>query len=292
MALALALLGLAVRVPDPEPGTWSWIAGKAVQALIGGLLVGFLEETFFRGALFAAIRRRDGLAPAVLWSSALYALLHLLKPGALPPGVPFDWAGSWAMLTGVFLDVFQWRHLDTALALMMVGVFLALVEGHRPHRLVHRPARGLGLRDPVHPAAHRWRSRLGPRLPDRGLRRDHRLAVARVDRSPVRGLLALEQTPGGARGGRIGLKADLSEAGRGGTGHRFSNGASRSAPTCGGLQPVPLRSQRRMSARWRGLTGRSSGQSQAHLDPSVGLQQAREPGLGHQGIAVDAHEQV
>jgi len=133
LGLALALLGLAVRVPDPEPGSWSWIAGTAAQALIGGLLVGFLEETFFRGAVFAAIRRRGGLAPAVLWSSALYAVLHLLKPGALPPGVPFDWAGSWAMFTGVFLDVFQWRHLDTALALMMVGIFLALVREGTGH---------------------------------------------------------------------------------------------------------------------------------------------------------------
>ena len=40
LALVVALLGLAVRVRDQEPGAWSWIAGTAVQALIGGLLVG------------------------------------------------------------------------------------------------------------------------------------------------------------------------------------------------------------------------------------------------------------
>ena len=134
LGLALAaLLGLGVRVPVPDPGPWSWIAGKAVAALIGGLLVGVLEETFFRGALFAAIRRREGLAPAVLWSSALYAVLHLMKPGALPPGIPFDWLGSWAMFKGVFLDAFQWRHLDTALALLVVGIFLALVRERTGH---------------------------------------------------------------------------------------------------------------------------------------------------------------
>ena len=133
LGLLLALLGLGVRVPDPAPGPWSWIAGKAVQALIGGLVIGVLEETFFRGALFAAIRRREGVVPAVLWSSALYAVLHLLKPGALPPDIPFNWLGSWTMFQGVFLDAFQWRHLDTALALLMVGIFLALVRERTGH---------------------------------------------------------------------------------------------------------------------------------------------------------------
>ncbi|MGE5155725.1 MAG: lysostaphin resistance A-like protein [Bdellovibrio bacteriovorus] len=133
LGLALALLGLGVRVPDPDPGTWSWVARKAALALVGGLMIGILEETFFRGALYTAIRRREGLVPAVLWSSGLYAVLHLMKPGALPTGVPFDWSGGWTMLQGVFLDALQWRHLDTALALGMVGVFLALVRERTGH---------------------------------------------------------------------------------------------------------------------------------------------------------------
>lgn len=133
LGLVLALLGLGVRVPDPEPGSWSWAAAKALQALLGGLLIGIIEETFFRGALFAAIRRREGLAPAVLWSSALYAVVHVMKPGALPPEVTFGWAGSWTMLQGVFLDAFQWRRLDTILALLMVGIFLALVRERTGH---------------------------------------------------------------------------------------------------------------------------------------------------------------
>lgn len=128
LALVLALLGLGVRVPDPQPWAWSWLLAKALQALLSGFLIAFLEETFFRGALYSALRRRNGLVPAILWSSGLYAVLHLMKPGALPPGVPFDWAGAWAMFQGVFLDVFQWRNLDTVLALMMVGVFLALIR--------------------------------------------------------------------------------------------------------------------------------------------------------------------
>jgi uncharacterized protein len=133
MGLVLVLLGLGVRVPDPDPGSWSWIAAKTTQALLGGLLIGVIEETFFRGALFVAIRRREGLASAVLWSSALYAVLHVMKPGALPPEASFGWGGSWTMFQGVFLDAFQWRHLDTILALLMVGIFLALVRERTGH---------------------------------------------------------------------------------------------------------------------------------------------------------------
>lgn len=132
--LVLALVALEVRFPLP----WSAalvirLLEKAVAALIGGLLIGVLEELFFRGALFSAIRRHGGLAPAVIGSAALYALVHFLKPGALPPGVAFDAAGAWQMFIGVFSGLFEWRHLDSLVALFVAGVFLALVRERTGH---------------------------------------------------------------------------------------------------------------------------------------------------------------
>jgi membrane protease YdiL (CAAX protease family) len=133
VALALALLGLGVRVPDQDPDTLAALGGAAIKALVGGLLIGLLEETFFRGALYTAVRRHGGVASAVFWTALLYALVHVLKPGALPAGDGFGWAESGAMFAGVFIDLFQWRHLDTLLALFMVGVFLALVRERSGH---------------------------------------------------------------------------------------------------------------------------------------------------------------
>jgi len=133
-ALIWALLALQVRVPDlPAQGLVWLVLGKAVAALVGGLLIGLLEEIFFRGALYGAIRRQSGLRSAVVWSAALYALLHFLKPHDLPPGVPFDWAGTRAMFAGVFTAALDWRHLDSMLALFLVGVFLALVRERAGH---------------------------------------------------------------------------------------------------------------------------------------------------------------
>jgi membrane protease YdiL (CAAX protease family) len=134
LLLAAALLLLGVRVPDlPADGLLTAILEKGAAALIGGLLIGLLEETFFRGALFGAVRSRNGLRSAVFWSAALYALLHFMKPHGLPDGVAFDWSGVGIMFTQVFTEVPQWRHLDSMLALFLVGVFLALVRERTGH---------------------------------------------------------------------------------------------------------------------------------------------------------------
>lgn len=133
LVLVLALIALEIRVPDPDLAPWPELGRKVLQALAGGLLIGVLEETFFRGALYTAIRRREGVGAAVLWSALLYTMVHFMKPGALPPGVPFDWAGAGRMLAAVFADPFEWVNLDSMLALFMVGVFLALVRERTGH---------------------------------------------------------------------------------------------------------------------------------------------------------------
>jgi membrane protease YdiL (CAAX protease family) len=134
LVLAAALVLLQIRVPDDLGEAWvSGLLGKAAQALIGGLLTSLLEETFFRGALFSAIRRRRGAVSAIFWSSSLFALLHFMKPHGLPDGVAFDWAGTWQMFVHVFAGVFQLKHLDSMAALFLVGVFLSLVRERTGH---------------------------------------------------------------------------------------------------------------------------------------------------------------
>ena len=133
VALVLALLELEIRLPDPSPDSWSRTALRGVQALIGGLLIGVLEETFFRGALYSAIRRHSGVRSAMIWSAALYAVLHFMKPGALPESAAFDGLGAFQMFIHVFIDLFQWKHLDSLAALFMVGLLLALVRERTGH---------------------------------------------------------------------------------------------------------------------------------------------------------------
>lgn len=134
LVLALMLVALQVRIPDAFVADWlPNLIKKILQALIGGLLIGLLEETFFRGALYTAIRRGGGFVSAVFWTAFLYALLHFMKPHPLPDGVAFDLAGSWQMFVHVFAGVFQWKHADSMVALFLVGVFLALVRERTGH---------------------------------------------------------------------------------------------------------------------------------------------------------------
>ncbi|WP_295385689.1 CPBP family intramembrane glutamic endopeptidase [uncultured Thiodictyon sp.] len=129
---ALLLVQLAVLVPVAAPD-WAAIARKSGQALLGGLLIGVLEETFFRGALFSAIRRREGWVAAAVFPAALYALVHFLKPGHLPAGMAFDWSGAFYMVSHVFVDGLRWQNLDSLAALFVAGVLLALVRERTGH---------------------------------------------------------------------------------------------------------------------------------------------------------------
>ncbi|WP_246172811.1 CPBP family intramembrane glutamic endopeptidase [Thermochromatium tepidum] len=133
VALVMALLELEIRLPDSSPAPWSQTALRIVQALIGGVLIGVLEETFFRGALYAALREHGGARAAMIWSAALYAVLHFMKPGALPDSAALDALGALRMFVHVFIDLFQWQHLDSLVALFMAGLLLALVRERAGH---------------------------------------------------------------------------------------------------------------------------------------------------------------
>lgn len=133
LALVLALLALEIRVPDLPLNLWPDLAGKLGQALVGGLLIGILEETFFRGALYAGIRRQAGVGAAWCWSSLLYSVLHFMKPGALPAGMVGDESGALWLFVHVFSEAWQWKNLDSMVALFGAGLLLALVRERTGH---------------------------------------------------------------------------------------------------------------------------------------------------------------
>ena len=133
LALVAVLFALDVRVLEPPPLSWLDLAGRTLQALAGGLLIGVLEETFFRGGLYTGIRRAHGVVSAVFWSALLYAMLHFMKPAELPTGMVFDWSGGFWMFVHVFTDLFQWKNLDSLVALFAAGAFLALVRERTGH---------------------------------------------------------------------------------------------------------------------------------------------------------------
>ncbi len=132
MLAALMLLLMLFDIRFYTPDTADNLAAKMVKYLISGaisgLLIGILEETFFRGMLFTAIKRSNGLTPAVLLSSALYAAMHFLVAPPHPAGTPLQWNSGLALLPGLVDFLLDPIHLDSMLGLFFAGVILSLVR--------------------------------------------------------------------------------------------------------------------------------------------------------------------
>lgn len=127
--LSAALLILGVRIPDPITEEFGFeLAKTAIVALIGGILIGFIEETFFRGGLFSAIRKHNSFLTTLLLSSLFYAWMHFIKPLPLPDGEALGWLSGLSTIAGAFDQFGQWRTFDSFLALFVLGAFFALVR--------------------------------------------------------------------------------------------------------------------------------------------------------------------
>jgi len=79
----LILAGVRAQ-PDVLPQFGGGTGGLLLALLVGALVAPIAEEAFFRGYLFAGLRRHVGFRQAVLVSAGLFALVHML-PTSWPP---------------------------------------------------------------------------------------------------------------------------------------------------------------------------------------------------------------
>ena len=79
-AVAVAATLPATRRLFVEEGTADMSAGRVLSELLIRIPIGtaLAEEVIFRGALLGAFRRRRGRRTAILWSSALFGIWHVL----------------------------------------------------------------------------------------------------------------------------------------------------------------------------------------------------------------------
>ena len=94
LSLALAIvvvIGLGGRMFRGEQ-TGAAILGHLGNAVLAAILVAALEELFFRGVVFGALRKQFSWRSALLVSSAVYAILHFLARVQAPPEVHW-WSG-------------------------------------------------------------------------------------------------------------------------------------------------------------------------------------------------------
>jgi membrane protease YdiL (CAAX protease family) len=123
------LLILHVHVPDPDLVIgWQVIMIVIVKALLVGIVVGFIEETIFRGALLSGLLEKTNVCLAVSMSSLVYAAVHFLKYRALEPGTEIHWYTGLEMLPKALFRFSDPVIVDTFSTLFMFGVLLALIR--------------------------------------------------------------------------------------------------------------------------------------------------------------------
>ncbi len=101
---------------------------RIIKALVSGLLISLLEETIFRGGLFAGLHKQAGAVLAVITSSLLYATVHFVRYREVPEGKDIDWITGLMMMPDAFRRFYEWSIMDYFMTLFMFGVLLALLR--------------------------------------------------------------------------------------------------------------------------------------------------------------------
>jgi membrane protease YdiL (CAAX protease family) len=112
----------------------SFSGSDAAHFLAVGLVVALVEELFFRGVVFGALRRDRGFAAAAVGASLFYSLLHFAKPTTPLAVVHAQWDSGLIALRYTFATLWP---LSTTLApvltLLVLGVVLCRLYERQGH---------------------------------------------------------------------------------------------------------------------------------------------------------------
>jgi uncharacterized protein len=100
-------------------------AGKAVGGVLGAVLVGIGEETFFRGVLLRRCTADLGRAGGLLLTTAIYAVVHALRPGG--PREAYATAGL-ERTAALFAPLARPENVPAMVGLFGLGLLLALAR--------------------------------------------------------------------------------------------------------------------------------------------------------------------
>jgi len=133
LPLAATLFGLELRTLSPQLSSGESPALWALKLLLLGLLTGatvaFIEETFCRGAMYAAIERESGLLAAIALPTLLYAATHFLDGRLRIPADQVTYTSGLAVTAKLFERyAAPLEFADSFLALCALGVLLGLIR--------------------------------------------------------------------------------------------------------------------------------------------------------------------
>jgi membrane protease YdiL (CAAX protease family) len=125
----IVLYALGISVID-ETQTWTVesVVKKMAILLSLALLISMIEELIFRGILLAGLKKKLPVIAAILISSAYFAALHFLSSQIQIPFQEVRILSGFTLLGDAFTHLLNPAILSTFLALLMVGIFLAILR--------------------------------------------------------------------------------------------------------------------------------------------------------------------
>lgn len=127
--ILLFLYALDVNIVDnSQPWTAPRLTKKVGLSLLLALLIAFAEEPVFRGILFTHLKRKMPILAVILISSGYYAWLHFMSPHSPIPYDEMTFFSGFILLGEALLNVFHVENISPFLALLMVGIFLAILR--------------------------------------------------------------------------------------------------------------------------------------------------------------------
>lgn len=125
--ILLFLLGIH-ELDSTRSITLNSISLLLVKGLLAGLLIGFIEESIFRGAFFSGLYKQTGAVITVFFTSLLYSTVHFIRYRDLPADVDIGWLTGITMMAEAFRRFHEWSILDYFLTLFIFGVLLGLLR--------------------------------------------------------------------------------------------------------------------------------------------------------------------
>lgn len=99
-----------------------------IKGLLAGLLIGLVEESIFRGALFTGLYKQTGAIISVFCSSLTYSTVHFIRYQDLPADTDIGWLTGLTMMPEAFRRFFDWSIEDYFLTLFVFGMLLCLLR--------------------------------------------------------------------------------------------------------------------------------------------------------------------
>jgi membrane protease YdiL (CAAX protease family) len=128
------ILAMALGAYVWNPDSLGKLAGRLAAYFLGGLIIGFVEELFFRGALFGMLSRLVAWWPAALVVSFFFALMHFIRPQSIEGVVHGSWTSGFELLPNIIYRTSDLNHyVPFALTLFLLSLYLCALYRRQGH---------------------------------------------------------------------------------------------------------------------------------------------------------------